>query len=119
MSKASRIFYHVYLTLTFFGMTVGVLYYLLMRNDFLTQNPDIEPLYQQYIAAAVLTAVGAVALLQSRQWGFWLMLLGLGGALGIEIMSGFPWDKTIRIPVAMLALILLRRWNNLKITLPK
>ncbi len=116
MSKASRIFYHVYLTLTFFGMVVGVLYFLLMRNDFLTQNPDLEPYYKQYVGAAVLTAIGAVALLQSRRWGFWAMLLGLTGAFGIEIMTGFPWEKIIRIPVATLVLILLRRWNNMSLT---
>ncbi len=113
MSKASRIAYHVYLTLTLFGMTVGVLYFLLMRNDFLTQNPDIEPLYKQYVSAAILTAVGAGALLQGRRWGFWAMILGLMGAFGIEIMSGFPWEKIIRIPVAALVLILLRRWNKI------
>jgi len=100
--------------LTLFGMTVGVLYFLLMRNDFLTQNPDIEPLFKQYVASAILTAIGAAALLQNRSWGFWAMILGLLGAFGIEIMSGFPWEKIIRIPVAATVLILLRRWNHLK-----
>lgn len=115
MSKASRIFYHVYLVLTLFGMTVGILYFLLMRNDFLTQNPDIEPLYPQYVCAAALTAVGAGALLKDRTWGFWAMILGLTGAFGIEIISGFPWDKIIRIPFAVLVLVLLRLWNKKRI----
>lgn len=113
MSKASRIAYHVYLTLTLFGMTVGVLYFLLMRNDFLTQNPDIEPYYKQYVGSAVLTIVGAVALLKGKRWGFWAMLAGFGGAFGIEIMAGLPWEKIIRIPVAALVLFLLMRWNKL------
>jgi hypothetical protein len=113
MSKASRITYHVYLMLTLFGMTVGVLYFLLMRNDFLTQNPDIEPLYGQYVGAAALTALGAVALLQGRRWGFWAMVLGFTGAFGIEILSGFPWERIIRIPFAVLALLGLMRWNKL------
>lgn len=114
MSKASRIIYHVYLTITLFGMVVGVLYFWLMRNDFLTQNPDIEPYYNQYVSAAVLTAIGAAALLQSRRWGFWAMLLGLTGAFGIEILTGFPLEKILRIPLATLILILLRRWNKMK-----
>ncbi len=113
MSKASRITYHVYLMLTLFGMTVGVLYFLLMRNDFLTQNPDIEPLYKQYVGAATLTALGALALLKGRRWGFWAMVLGFMGAFGIEILSGFPWERIIRIPFAVLALLGLMRWNKL------
>jgi len=113
MSKASRISYHVYLMLTLFGMTVGVLYFLLMRNDFLTQNPDIEPLYNQYVSAAGLTAVGAIALLKGRRWGLWAMILGFTGAFGIEILSGFPWERIIRIPFAVLALLGLMRWNKL------
>jgi hypothetical protein len=113
MSKASRILFHVYLTLTLFGMTVGVLYFLLMRNDFLTQNPDIEPLFKQYIAAALLLIAGTLALLKGRRWGFWAMMLGFTGAFGIEIISGFPWEKIIRIPVAALALFLLMRWNKM------
>lgn len=113
MSKASRIFFHVYLTLTFFGMVVGVLYFWLMRNDFLTQNPDIEPLYNQYIAAALFTMVGSVALLKGRRWGLWAIILGFTGAFGIEILSGFPWERIIRIPLAALLLFLLARWNKL------
>ncbi|MDO8367133.1 MAG: hypothetical protein Q7T20_10070 [Saprospiraceae bacterium] len=113
MSKASRIAFHVYLMLTVFGMTVGVLYFLLMRNDFLTQNPDIEPFLNLYVGAAALTAVGAIALLKSRRWGFWLMVAGLTLAFGIEIMSGFPWDKMLRIPLAGLLLFLLMRWNKM------
>ena len=113
MSKASRIAYHVYLALTLFGMTVGVLYFLLMRNDFLTQNPDIEPLFGQYVGAALVTIMGTLALLKGRRWGFWVMLAGFGGALGIELLSGFPWEKMIRIPVAALVLFGLMRWNKL------
>ena len=113
MSKASRIFYHVYLMLTLFGMTIGVLYFILMKNDFLTQNPDIEPLYDQYISAAGLTAVGAIGLLRGHRWGFWAMVLGFTGAFGIEILSGFPWEKIVRIPFAVLALLGLMRWNKL------
>ena len=113
MSKASRITYHVYLMLTLFGMTIGVLYFILMRNDFLTQNPDIEPLYKQYVSAAILTAIGAAALLKGRRWGFWAMVLGFTGAFGIEILSGFPWEKIIRIPFAVLALVGFMRWNKL------
>jgi len=113
MSKASRIAFHVYLMLTLFGMTVGVLYFLLMRNDFLTQNPDIEPYFKLYVASAVLTVVGAAALLKGLRWGFWAMLVGLSAAFGIEIMSGFPWERIIRIPLAALVLYLLMRWNRM------
>lgn len=113
MSKASRIAYHVYLTLTLFGMTVAVLYFLLMRNDFLTQNPDIEPLFSQYVTAALVMIAGTLALLKGRPWGFWVILVGLTAAFGIEIMSGFPWEKIIRIPVAALVLFLLMRWNKM------
>lgn len=113
MSKASRIAYHVYLTLTLFGMTVGVLYFLLMRNDFLTQNPDIEPYFKWYVSSAATTIVGTIALLKSQKWGFWVMLAGLAGALCIEILAGFPWDKMLRIPLAALLLFLLMRWNKL------
>jgi hypothetical protein len=113
MSKASRLIYNVYLSLTLFGMTVGVLYFLLMRNDFLTQNPDIEPLFKQYVAATLATIIGALVLLQGRRWGFWVMLLGFGGAFGIELLSGFPWEKVIRIPLAALVLFLLMRWNKM------
>ncbi|MBC7774314.1 MAG: hypothetical protein H7246_02665 [Phycisphaerae bacterium] len=112
MSKASRIAFHVYLTLTLFGMTVGVLYFLLMRNDFLTQNPDIEPFYKYYIAAAIGMIVGTVALLKDRRWGFWVMLAGLAAAFSIEAMSGLPWERIIRIPIAALLLFLLMRWNK-------
>ncbi len=112
MSKASRIAFHVYLTLTLFGMTVGVLYFLLMRNDFLAQNPDIEPFYKQYIAAAIGVIVGCIALLKARRWGFWVMLAGLAAAFSIEIMSGFPWERIIRIPIAAFVLFLLLRWNK-------
>lgn len=94
-------------------MTVGVLYFLLMRNDFLTQNPDVEPLYKPYIAVALTIMVGTLALLKGRRWGFWAMLLGFTGAFGIEIMSGFPWEKIIRIPMAALVLFLLMRWNKM------
>lgn len=113
MSKAARIAFHVYLMLTLFGMSVGVLYFLLMRNDFLTQNPDIEPFYYLYVASALLTVVGTAALLKGRLWGFWAMLAGLAAAFGIEIMSGFPWERIIRIPVAALVLFLLIRWNRM------
>ncbi len=113
MSKASRIAYHVYLTLTLFGMTVGILYFLLMRNDFLTQNPDIEPYFKQYVTTAAVTVLGTIALLKGQKWGFWVMLAGFSGAFAIEIMSGFPWEKIIRIPIAALALFLLMRWNKL------
>jgi len=112
MSKASRIAFHVYLMLTLFGMTVGVLYFLLMRNDFLTQNPDIEPFYKEYIAAATGMIVGSLALLKDRRWGFWVLLAGLAAAFFIEIRSGLPWERIIRIPVAALLLYLLMRWNK-------
>ena len=112
MSKASRIAFHVYLMLTLFGMTVGVLYFLLMRNDFLAQNPDIEPYYKQYIASAIGVVIGSLALLKDRRWGFWVMLAGLAVALYIEILAGFPWDRMIRIPLAGLVLFLLMRWNK-------
>lgn len=113
MSKASRLAFHVYLTLTLFGMTVGVLYFLLMRNDFLTQNPDIEPYFKQYVASAIVTIAGTVALLKGQKWGFWVMLAGLAGAFWIETLSEFPWEKIIRIPLAALLLFLLMRWNKL------
>ncbi len=113
MSKASRIAFHVYLMLILFGMTVGVLYFLLMRNDFLTQNPDIEPFFKLYVASAVITIVGAAALLKGRRWGFWAILVGLAAAFGMEILSGFPWERVIRIPIAALALFLLMRWNRM------
>jgi len=112
MSKASRIAYHVYLMLTLFGMTVGVLYFLLMRNDFLTQNPDIEPFYTEYIVAAIGMIVGSVALLKDRNWGFWVLLASLAAACFIEIRSEFPWERIIRIPFAALLLYLLMRWNK-------
>ncbi|MDO8971230.1 MAG: hypothetical protein Q7U74_11110, partial [Saprospiraceae bacterium] len=112
MSKAARISLHVYLTLTLFGMTVAVLYIWLMRNDFLAQNPDLEPYYSQYIAAVMLSGVGALGLLKGRFWGFWALILGMTGAFGIEIMTGFPFDRIIRIPAAALILLLLMRWNK-------
>lgn len=113
MSKASRIVFHVYLTISLFAATVGVLYFLLMRNDFLTQNPDIEPLYAQYIVATLMSGVGALALLKSRKWGFWAMMLGFMGVFGIEIMANLPLDRILRIPAAALLLWLLMRWNKL------
>lgn len=113
MSKASRISFHVYLMLTLFGMMVGVLYFLLMRNDFLTQHPGLEPYFTPYVCSAVLTAAGAVALLKGLRWGFWAMLAGLAAALGMEIMAGLTLEKMIRIPVAALLLFLLMRWNKL------
>ncbi len=113
MSKASRIALHVYVMLTLFGMTVGILYFLLMRNDFLTQNPDIEPFFKQYVTASVVTVIGSAALLRDKSWGFWVMLAGFAGAFGIEILSGFSWEKIIRIPFAILALVGLMRWNKL------
>lgn len=113
MKKTARIAFHVYLVLTLFGMTVAVLYFLLMRNDFLTENPDIEPFYKPYIGTAALTIAGAIALLRDCRWGFWVMLAGLAAAFGIEIMVGLPWEKMIRIPLAALVLFLLTRWNKM------
>ncbi len=113
MSKASRLALYVYLTLTLFGMSIGVLYFLLMRNDFLTQNPDIEPYFRPYVASAMITVVGTLALIKGQRWGFWVILTGLAGAFGIEIFSGFPWEKIIRIPLAALLLFLLMRWNKM------
>ncbi|MFN0033856.1 MAG: hypothetical protein ACKVUS_02240 [Saprospiraceae bacterium] len=112
MSKASRIAFHVYLVLTLFGMTVAVLYFLLMRNDFLAENPDIEPFFKPYIGAAVMSAIGALALLKDKRWGFWVLAAGLAVAFCIEIMAGVPWGRMIRIPVAAGVLFLLARWNK-------
>jgi hypothetical protein len=112
MDKAARIFYHVYLMLTLFGMVVGVLYFLLMRNDFLTQYPDLEAYYPQYVAAAALTGVGAVGSLKNQPWGMWAMILGMTGAFGIEWLTGFPWFQMTRIPLSLAALLLLMRWNK-------
>lgn len=113
MSKGSRLIFHVYVLLMLFGMTVAVLYFLLMRNDFLAQNPDIEPYFKQYIGAALLTMLGAIALLKNRRWGFWVMLAGYVAAFVLETMAGFPLENTIRIPAAALALFLLSRWNRI------
>jgi hypothetical protein len=99
--------------LTLFGMVVGVLYFWLMRNDFLTQYPDIEAYYPQYMAAAALTGLGAVGLLKNQRWGMWAMILGMIGTLGIELITGFPWFQIVRIPLALAALLLLMRWNKL------
>ncbi|HAD14244.1 MAG TPA: hypothetical protein DCF33_17600 [Saprospirales bacterium] len=113
MNKAARIFYHVYLMLTLFGMVVGVLYFLLMRNDFLTQYPDMEAYYPQYVAAAALTGLGAIGSLRNQRWGVWAMILGMVGAFGIELITGVPWYQMARIPISMAALLLLMRWNKL------
>jgi len=113
MKKIAQIAYHVYLTLTVFGMLVGILYFWLMRPDFLSQYPDIEPLYPQYIAAATLLLLGALAQLKGRRWGIWAMFLGMMGLFGIEWMSQVPWDRLLRIPVVALILFGLLRWNKL------
>lgn len=113
MAKTARIAFHIYLTLTLFGMAVGVLYFLLMRNDFLTQNPDIEPFFKAYVGTAIVILAGTLALLNARRWGFWVMLAGFAGAFVIELYSGFAWERMIRIPIAALILFLLTRWNKM------
>ena len=112
MKKMARIIYHVYLTLTAFGMGVGVLYFWLMRPDFLSQYPEIEPLYPQYIAAALTVLSGALAQLKGRRWGIWALFLGMMGLFGIEWMSDVPWNRLLRIPVVALILFGLLRWNR-------
>lgn len=113
MAKARRLIFHVYLALTLFGMTVGTLYFLLMRNDFLAASPNLEPYFTPYVAAAILTSIGAVALLRNQRWGFWAMLAGFATAFGIETMAGQAWEKIARIPIAVLVLFLLTRWNKM------
>lgn len=93
-------------------MTVGVLYFLLMRNDFLAQNPDLEAFYRPYIVAAIAMILGTLALLNGQKWGIWVLLAGFSGVFIIETITGFPWEKTIRIPLAALVLFLLMRWNK-------
>jgi hypothetical protein len=83
-----------------------------MRNDFLTQYPDLEAYYPQYVAAAALTGVGAVGSLKNQPWGMWAMILGMTGAFGIEWLTGFPWFQMTRIPLSLAALLLLMRWNK-------
>ena len=112
MSKASRLALYIFLMLSVFGMTVGVLYFLLMRNDFLAQNPGIEPYFKLYIISALLSIAGAIALLKVKKWGFWVFLAGLLLALIIESLAGVEFQRILRIPLAMTTLFLLLRWNK-------
>ena len=112
MSKASRLALYIFLMLTVFGMTIGVLYFLLMRNDFLAQNPGIEPHFNAYVCAALLSIAGAIALLKVKKWGFWVFTAGMVLALGIEWAADIEFQRIIRIPFAVLTLFLLLRWNK-------
>jgi hypothetical protein len=112
MTKPVRIVFHVFLVLTLFGMVVGALYFLLMRRDFLADSPGIEPYFNAYVGAALLTAAGAIVLLRDKKWGVWLMLSGFASALLIEWMADIPLEKLIRIPLAMFVLWWLARQNK-------
>lgn len=112
MSKASRLALYIFLMLTVFGMTIGVLYFLLMRNDFLAQNPGVEPYFNLYVGSALVSILGAIALLKVKKWGFWLYTIGMLAALGIEIAAEVELQRIIRIPLALLTLFLLLRWNK-------
>lgn len=94
-------------------MVVGTLYFLLMRRDFLADSPGIEPYFDTYVGAAIVTAAGAIALLRDKKWGLWLMLGGFAAAGIIEILADIPWEKTVRIPVAILVLLWLSRQNKI------
>ncbi|MDX1913280.1 MAG: hypothetical protein SFV22_17430 [Saprospiraceae bacterium] len=113
MAKPVRIVFHVFLMLTLFGMVVGILYFLLMRRDFLADSPGVEPYFDTYVGAAMVTAAGAIALLRDKKWGFWLMLGGFTTAGVVEILAEIPWGKIVRIPVAMLVTGWLARQNHI------
>lgn len=111
MSKVARPALNTYLILMLLSMAAAAAYVLSMRVEFFAQFPALRSFFALYMISAALMGTGAVALLMGRRWGFWIILIGAVAALSVEIASGFNPIKIARIPVSVLILALLLRWN--------